>query len=114
MVGTFNIADNIIQIAAEKDFPVYKVLAAEIVDNTKNNQRRDNQLGLQIADQYCQQHNYQQINISIRFGIHIPVKPTEHYFHLKSGTAAELYLCFLNLLAGRIFLKSITISKAPT
>ena len=50
MVGTFNIADNIIQITAEEDFPVNKILAAEIIDNAKKNQCRKNQLGLQIAD----------------------------------------------------------------
>ena len=82
MVGTFNITDNIIQIAAEKNLFIDNIAAAKIIGNAYDQKRRYNEARLQIAHQHRQQHNQQQIQISINLGVHIMVKSIEHTVHL--------------------------------
>ena len=65
MIGTFNIANNIIQIAAKEYFLINDIATSKIIDHTYNNQGRNNQLRLQIAYQDSQKQNNQQKNISI-------------------------------------------------
>ena len=87
MIGAFDVTDNIIQIAAEENFLIDDIAAAEIVNHAKDKQRRQYQLRLQIADNDRKQHDYQQIDIGIHLGVYISVESIEHSFHLtRSGT----------------------------